>query len=180
MKSIILIVLLLILLLCLPLTFAQNSSLEIESLVKATGSFLDELNEYDEVSLAIIITKDQVPVLKKVYGLANRSFGVPNRIDTKFNIASMNKMFTATAVVQLIQQGKLHFEDKIGELMPNYPNEEVRSKVTVYQLLTHTAGMGNIFGSRYSQIPVNRYQHVDDYLPLFVDDSLCFEPGSVR
>lgn len=93
---------------------------------------------------------------------------IPNRIDTKFNLASMNKMFTAAAVMRLVQDGKLDLDDEVGEHIPDYPNGEVRNNVTVYQLLTHTAGMGNIFGSRYSQTPVNKFQSVDDYLPLFV------------
>jgi D-alanyl-D-alanine carboxypeptidase len=160
------------------LALGATFTVDVERLVTATESFLEELNEYEELSLALMITKDGVPVLEKAYGLANRSFGIPNRIDTKFNLASMNKMFTAVAIMQLVQKGELDLDDKVGDHIPDYPNEEVKKSVTVYQLLTHTAGMGNIFGPRYDQTPVNRFQNVDDYLPLFVSDSLRFTPGS--
>jgi D-alanyl-D-alanine carboxypeptidase len=160
------------------LALGASGTVDVEGLVKSTESFLKELNDYEELSLAVMITKDGVPVLERAYGLANRSFGIPNRMDTKFNLASMNKMFTAVAVLQLVQAGKLHLDDTVGDIIPDYPNEEVKKGVTVYQLLTHTAGMGNIFGARYGQTPVNKYQAVDDYLPLFVGDSLRFAPGS--
>jgi CubicO group peptidase (beta-lactamase class C family) len=68
-----------------------------------------------------MITKDGEPVLAKACGLANRSFDVPNRIGTKFQLASMNKMFTAIAVMQLVRQGKLALDDRIGEHIPVYP-----------------------------------------------------------
>jgi CubicO group peptidase (beta-lactamase class C family) len=155
-----------------------EGAVDVEGLAEATEAFLEELSGYEEVSLALMIARDGVPVLARAYGLANRSFGVPNRVDTRFNLASMNKMFTAVAVMHLVQQGRLHLDDSVGDHIPDYPNEAVRTGVTVYQLLTHTAGMGNIFGTRYSQTPVNRYRSVSDYLPLFVSDDLAFTPGS--
>jgi D-alanyl-D-alanine carboxypeptidase len=161
-----------------PRAPGASSTVDVEELVTTTASFLEELNDYEELSLALMITKDGVPVLENAYGLANRSFDIPNRMDTKFNLASMNKMFTAVAIMQLVQKGELDLDDKIGDHIPDYPNEEVKNSVTVYQLLTHTAGLGNIFGARYGQTPVNKYQSVDDYLPLFVGDSLRFAPGS--
>lgn len=154
------------------------SAVNVEEVVEATTAFLEELNGHEKLSLAVMIAKDGLPVLEKAYGLANRSFGVPNRIDTKFNLASMNKMFTATAVIQLAQRGKLDLKSTVGDYLPDYPNETVKASVTVYQLLTHTGGMGNIFGHVYSQTPVNKFQNVDDYLPLFVDAPLRFTPGS--
>jgi len=155
-----------------------NSKVKVNELVKETEEFLEELNNYEELSLAVIIAKDGLPVLKKAYGLANRSFNIPNKIDTKFNLASMNKMFTAVAIMQLVQKGKLNLNDKIGDHIPDFPNAEVKFNVTVYQLLTHTGGMGNIFGSLYGKIPINKYQKIEDYFPLFVKDSLRFTPGS--
>jgi D-alanyl-D-alanine carboxypeptidase len=149
----------------------------LDTMVSEIEGFLEELNDYQELSLAISIAKDGIPVLERAYGFANRSFNVPNTIDTKFNLASMNKMFTAVAIMQLVQDGRLGLEDSVGSHIPDFPNHEVRG-VTVFQLLTHTAGMGNIFGDRYGEIPSNKYQKVEDYFPLFVNDPLRFSPGS--
>jgi CubicO group peptidase (beta-lactamase class C family) len=160
------------------LSLATERAVDVKALVGATEAFLEELAAFEDLSLAVMVAHEGRPVLARAYGLANRSFDVPNRVDTRFNLASMNKMFTAAAIMQLVQQGKLRLNDKVGDHIPEYPNEAVRNNITVYQLLTHTAGMGNIFGPRYNRTPVNRFQSVDDYLPLFAEDDLRFAPGS--
>src|ERR1041385_8426676 len=74
-----------------------------------------------------------------------KAYNAPNRIDTKFNLGSMNKMFTAVAVAQLVEQGKLSFEDTVGKILPDYPNKEVAEKVKIHHLLTHTSGLDDYF-----------------------------------
>jgi D-alanyl-D-alanine carboxypeptidase len=177
MKRLIILTAVLLVASSLLLVLLGGDRVPVDDLVLATEEFLEELNDYEELSLAVMITKNGVPVLEKAYGSANRSFDAPNRIDTKFNIASMNKMFTAVASMQLVQSGRLRLDDTIGDHIPDFPNEGIK-KVTVYQLLTHTAGLGNIFGKEYGKTPVNRYQDVEDYFPLFVDEPLRFDPGS--
>ena len=54
----------------------------------------------------------------------------------------MNKMFTAVAVAQLAQAGKLRFEDTLSQHLPDYPNRDAAGKVTIHHLLTHTGGTG--------------------------------------
>ena len=67
--------------------------------------------------------------------LASRSPDVPNQIDTRFNLGSMDKMFTAVAVMQLVEQGRLSLDGRISDYWPDYPNQEVARKVTIHQLL---------------------------------------------
>jgi D-alanyl-D-alanine carboxypeptidase len=63
----------------------------------------------------------------------------------------MNKMFTAVATLQLVEDGKLALDDPVGKHLPKYPNKDVASKVTVRHLLTHTGGTGDIFGPEFDQ-----------------------------
>ena len=114
--------------------------------------------------------------LEKAYGLANKDTNTPNKIDTKFNIGSMNKMFTGVAIAQLAERGKLSFNDTVGKLLPDYPNKEV-AKVTVHQLLTHTSGMGSYHNEAYFS-NLDKMKTVGDPLRLFVNDRLAFEPGT--
>lgn len=67
-----------------------------------------------------------------------------NEVETKFSLGSMNKMFTALAALQLIEQGKLKFEDKLIDFVDTswLPQGEVEA-ITVRHLLTHTSGFGN-------------------------------------
>jgi len=79
--------------------------------------FLEKL-VVDLFSGAVLIALNGVPIFKKAYGLANKSFNVPNQIDTKFNLGSMNKMFTA--LPSRSRAGKLAFSDLISKHLPDY------------------------------------------------------------
>jgi len=100
---------------------------------------------------------------------------VPNKVDTKFNLGSMNKMFTAVAIAQLAERGKLAFTDPIGAHLPDYP-EEVAAIVTIHHLLTHTSGLGSYWNERFEATKA-RVRTVQDYLTLFIDEPLAFTPG---
>jgi CubicO group peptidase (beta-lactamase class C family) len=89
----------------------------------------------------------------------------------------MNKMFTAVAVAQLAQQGKLAFDDPLLKHLPDYPNQEIAGKITIHQLLTHTSGLGDYFTDKFMQTSKDRYRTIQDFFPLFVDKPLTGEPG---
>ncbi len=142
------------------------------------ATYLEDLAAEDRFSGAVLIAHEGQPILQESYGLANRDHQVPNQLDTKFNLGSMNKMFTAIAILQLVQQGKLDVEDTIAEHLPDYPNQQIADRVTIHQLLTHTSGLGDFFNAEFYETPKDRLRELEAYLPLFVDDPLRFEPGA--
>ena len=83
-------------------------------------------------------------------------YNAPNRIDTRFNLASVGKMFTAVAIAQLVEQGKLKWTDTLSKVLPDYPNKAQASRITIHQLLTHTSGMGlyweNLFKGNWTAV----------------------------
>lgn len=99
-----------------------------------------------------------------------------NAVDTKFRFGSMGKMFTAVAIAQLAQAGKLSFDDPVGKFLPDYPNAEV-SRVTLHQLLTHTGGTGDIFGPEFMERRAQLRQ-LGDYVALYGSRAPEFPPGS--
>ena len=137
---------------------------------------LDSLGEENKLSGAVLVAKDGVPVASKVAGVANKASGPANRLDTKFNLGSLNKMFTAVAIAQLAQAGRLKFEDTVGKHLPDYPNKAVADKVTIHQLLTHTSGMGT-YSVETFKAQRDKLTSVAAYLPLFVNDPLASAPG---
>ena len=141
-------------------------------------SFLDEQARNGEFSGSVLIALDGIPILQQAYGMADRSLEVPNQIDTKFNLGSMDKMFTAIAIMQLVEQGKLSLHEKIGTYLPAYPNPEIADTVTIHQLLTHSSGFGNYFDSPLYLEKHNQVRSLNDYFALFTDTPLLFEPGS--
>jgi CubicO group peptidase (beta-lactamase class C family) len=146
-------------------------------LVKEIKLFIDKLTSADAFSGAVLIAKDGKPIFKTVHGLANKAYNVPNRLDTKLNVASIGKMFTAVAIGQLAEQGKLSFTDTVGKHLPDYPNKQVAEKVTIHHLLTHSSGLGDFHGAKYVCLETYLRQ-VRDYFPLFVNEPLSFEPGA--
>jgi CubicO group peptidase (beta-lactamase class C family) len=140
-------------------------------------AFLNQQVTEDKLSGAVLIAKDGKAIFKKAYGLADKSTNAPNKTDTKFNLGSMNKMFTSVAIAQLAEKGKLSFDDKVGKYLPDYPNKDVREKVSIHQLLTHTAGLGSFWNKKFDERRTG-IKTVADYLALFADEPLLFEPGA--
>jgi len=130
---------------------------------------MEALAAQGRFSGGVLVAQDGEPILKQAYGLADRALDLPNQVDTKFNLGSMDKMFTAVAIMQLVEQGKLALDDTIADHLPGYPNQEVAKVVTIHHLLTHTSGLGDYSESdRYLELR-DQIRSVADYLPLFVD-----------
>ncbi|TDD79909.1 serine hydrolase domain-containing protein [Actinomadura rubrisoli] len=96
----------------------------------------------DKFSGSLLLAHQGKAVLARAYGKANKRLSIPNRPDTTFVLASMTKMFTAVALVQLAERGKVDFFKTLGTYVKGFP-ADIADKVTVHQLLTHTSGMGD-------------------------------------
>jgi len=146
----------------------------------ALAAFRDKLKQdaaADQFSGAALVAKNGTPIFTSAYGLADRDKKIPNTINTKFRIGSMNKMFTATAVLQLAQSGKLKLTDPLGKYLTDYPNKNIATKVTVEQLLSHTGGTGDFFGPEFDKHRLE-LKTLDDYVKLYGSREPQFEPGS--
>ncbi|MGH3078216.1 MAG: serine hydrolase domain-containing protein [Gaiellaceae bacterium] len=131
----------------------------------------------DRFSGAALVAKSGRILFGSAYGLADRERGISNTLETRFRIGSMNKMFTAVATLQLVEEGKLALDDPVGMHLRSYPNKDVASKVTVRHLLTHTGGTGDIFGPEYDRNILKLREH-DDYVKLYGWRPPSFEPGT--
>jgi CubicO group peptidase (beta-lactamase class C family) len=126
---------------------------------------------------AVLLAKDGRVLFDGAYGLADREKRIANTLDTRFRIGSMNKMFTAVAVLQLVQAGKVRLDAPLGTYLTDYPNKDVAAKVTIHHLLTHTGGTGDIFGPQFFAKRLE-LRTIDDYVKLYGARGLEFEPGS--
>jgi CubicO group peptidase (beta-lactamase class C family) len=100
-------------------------------------------------------------------------------ISTRFNVASIGKLFTKTAVGQLIAQGKLALTDTVGAVLPDYPNPKAHA-ATVNQLLNHQAGVADFFGPAFEAAPKSTFASNADYYQFVAPQPLLFEPGTKR
>ena len=146
-------------------------------LVATLRKRLDEVVAADLFSGAVLVAKDGKTVFAQAYGLADREKKTPNTLKTRFRLGSMNKMFTAVATLQLVQNGKLDLKAPFGNYLTDYPNKDVASKVTIEQMLSHTGGTGDIFGPEFAK---NRLElkTLQDYVKLYGNRGPEFEPGS--
>ncbi|NIS17012.1 MAG: serine hydrolase [candidate division Zixibacteria bacterium] len=140
-------------------------------------AYLKDLVAEDQFSGTVLIALDGEPFYTRFYGEACKRYNVPNKLDTKFNLGSMNKMFTGTAIMQLVEQGKISLEDKVGKYLPDIPGKEIAEKVTIHQLLTHTSGMQDYWDEMFDT-SFWELKTVDGLASLIFEDTLLFEPGS--
>jgi len=149
-----------------------------QELAAAVRTLLEAQTKADEFSGVVLVTKDGRVLFHEAYGFADRDKEIPNQKDTKFNLGSINKSFTRAAIHQLEKQGKLRLDDPIQKFLPDYANRQAAEKVTIRHLLDMTSGIGDFFGRRYDATPKDKIRTLQDYLPLFSDIPLEFEPGT--
>lgn len=116
-------------------------------------------------------------LLERAYGPADREAHAENRTDTRFNIGSINKLFTKTVIAKLIEQGKLAPEDKLSKHLRDFPRDKA-DRITIQQLLDMKSGLGDFFGPRYDAADKSKLKNPRDWFPLFAADTLEFEPGT--
>jgi CubicO group peptidase (beta-lactamase class C family) len=158
-----------------PPEFAIPRLTEAE-LVTQLGSKLNEDAKKGLFSGAVLVAHQGKPVFSSAYGMANRAKAEPNKLTTRFRMGSMNKMFTATSIMQLVQAGKIKLDDPLGKFLTDYPNKDVASKVTIHHLLNHTGGTGDIFGPEFESHRL-QLRTLNDYIKLYGSRGLAFEPG---
>lgn len=148
-------------------------------LLKRFDIGLKRLQNDEEFSGTILIAKDGEPIFSKSIGDANKDFNIPNKTDTKFNVASVGKLFTSIAILQLAEKGLLSLDDPISDYVPSdWLDTTISKKIQIKHLLTHTSGLGDYFKKAYNQWEVPTFREINDYKSLIADDVLQFEPGS--
>jgi D-alanyl-D-alanine carboxypeptidase len=149
-------------------------------ILSSLDKYMEDTVKADEFSGAVLLAKNGKPIFQKAYGLASKEFNAPNRLDTKFNLGSINKIFTRLAIGQLVEKRKLSFDDTIIKHLPDYPNRQAAEKATVLHLLRMSAGIGDFFGDKFDAMAKDRLRKNADFLPLFAAEPLAFEPGAKR
>ncbi len=168
----------------LPLGFSETASksaapkMTDEQIIADLRSRMDRAAAENKFSGAVLVAKNGKILFEHAYGLADRAFNAPNKLDTKFNLGSMGKMFTAVSILQLAQEGKLSLNDTLIKYLPDYPDKDIASKITIHQLLTHTSGLPDMFNDKFMHAAKDEHRTLDTFLPFFTGQPLDFEPGS--
>jgi CubicO group peptidase (beta-lactamase class C family) len=151
---------------------------DVRAMAAAFDAYLDAAVEHDHFSGMVLVARNGVPIFSQSYGMANYELNAPFTPDTVFNVASITKQFTATAILQLQEQGRLNVNDPICTYLDDCPS--AWRPITIRHLLTHTSGIPN-----YSSLPdwdevgaVTEYHSHLEVVALFRDLPLEFAPGA--
>ncbi len=140
-------------------------------------AFVNEFVKDGRFSGAVLVARDGQPVLREGFGLANREWDMPVGPDTEFRLGSLTKQFTAAAILQLAEQGKLKLDDPIGKYYASAP--KTWDKITLAMLLSHRSGIPSYTDiSGYFRGPARLDTTPEALIALTRDQPLEFEPGT--
>lgn len=160
---------LLLFVLALPLAAADDLAARLDAL--AAKQF-----KADEPGAAILVSKGGKPLLRKGYGMADLEQGIPISPDHVFRLGSITKQFTAVAVLQLVESGKIALDAPITKYLPDAP---VHGKtITVEHLLTHTSGIPSYTGKQDFRKRIAENLEPQDMIDMVAKDALEFDPGT--
>lgn len=151
--------------------FGQDKASKIDSLVSL-------YHKYGQFNGSVLVADNGKVLYEKGFGLANMEWNVPNTPDTRFRLGSITKQFTATLILQLVEQGKIKLDGKLIDYLPDY-RKDTGEKVTIHNLLSHTSGIPS-----YTSLPgffqnVSRNPYtVDEFIKKYASGDLEFEPGT--
>jgi len=149
---------------------------------QAKGHKIDELlslyHNYQQFNGAALVAENGKVIYKKGFGLANMEWNIPNEPDTKFRLGSITKQFTATLILQLVEQGKIKLDGKVSDYLPDY-RKDTGDRMTIHHLLSHTSGIPNYTGQAgfFESVSRNPFK-VDDFVKKYASGDLEFEPGA--
>ena len=148
-------------------------------------AILTRHHEAADFSGVCLVKQGDTPIVHEAFGLAHRGFGVPNTVETRFDIASVTKIFTAAAIMQIVDRGQLALDTRVMPLL-GIDGTAISDEVTVYHLLTHTSGIADDAdeeaGEDYEQLFVDKpnysIRETADFLPQFAYKPPVFAPGT--
>ena len=163
----------------MPQKTGKPDQLSVSEFVQELDAYLETTTEKDLFSGVVLVAHKGKPIFKKAYGMADRERNISNQVNTRFCIGSMNKMFTAVAIAQLVEQGKLSYDDLIGKYLgAEWILSEVGEKVKISHLLSHTSGIAEYFTDEFFNSSAEIYRTLEDYKPFVKEKSLTFKPGT--
>jgi CubicO group peptidase (beta-lactamase class C family)/outer membrane lipoprotein-sorting protein len=164
----------------MPQKTGQPDQLSVSEFVRELDAYLETSTEKDIFSGVVLFAREGKPIFKKAYGMADREGNIPNQLNTKFCIGSMGKMFTAVSIAQLVEQGKLSYDDLIGKYLgADWILPEVGEKVKISHLLSHTSGIAEFLDDEfYKFTEPGTHWTLEDRKPIVKEKSLTFEPGT--
>lgn len=133
----------------------------------------------EDFSGSVLVARDGRILYQHAFGYANLEWKIPNDLQTKFEIGSMTKQFTALLVLQLVNDARINLDGHLSDYLPYY-RKDTGNRVTVRQLLSHTSGIPNFISMPgFLDGPASRTTYrVKDFAQRYCSGDLEFDPGT--
>lgn len=148
------------------------------ALAAALERYAERLAEADVFSGTVLVARKGQVILAGAYGAARRDPMTRNTLETRFELASLSKLFTAVAIAQLVEQGRISFDSSVTSVLPDYPNPTAGRRITIHHLLTHTSGLPDFYRNGKLRAFEDSIHSLRDFWRTFALDSLWSEPGA--
>jgi CubicO group peptidase (beta-lactamase class C family) len=156
--------------------FVNAQQKTVEQLSLEFDKIMSEQFKTNETGATVLVARKGQIIYKKAFGMANLELNVPMQVDNVFWLASMGKQFTAVAILQLMEQGKLNVQDEITKFIPDYPTQG--NKITIEHLLTHTSGIHNFSGMKDPEKKLVLDCTPNEVIDFFKNLPMRFTPGT--
>jgi len=151
---------------------------------KSLNQLFQELEDQDRFSGVVLITRGETDLYSGAFGYASRTWKIRNALDIRFDTASITKLFTTAAILQLIDQKLLAFKTSAIDYL-GLEGTKISNEVNVFHLLTHTSGIGDdceeedgeIYEDLWKTKPNYSIRNTEDFLPQFIYKEPNFAPG---
>jgi CubicO group peptidase (beta-lactamase class C family) len=156
---------------------AQQQSLE--PAVKQIDQLMQTRSAAGDFNGSALVARQGRVIYARGLGLANREWNIPNDVQTKFEIGSMTKQFTALLILQFANEGRIRLDAHISDYLPYY-RKDTGSRVTISELLSHTSGVPNFLQTPgFLAGPASRTTYgVEEFSKKYCSGDLHFEPGT--
>lgn len=152
-------------------TYAQSKK-------EKLSNVMETYHRYNMFDGAVLVAEEGRVVYKGAFGLANREWNIPNTTDTKFMIGSISKPITSMLVLIQVQKGLIGLDKTIADYLPDF-SEKNGKRITIRQLMSHSSGMPNYdIIKDFFPLVSRKFYTREDYIKLYKDSALVFEPGS--
>jgi len=138
---------------------------------------LGDMCEAGEFSGVVLVSRKGATLLQGACGFEDKAHAIPIEMDTRFNLASLNKLFTSTAVAQLAESGALNLDDPLGRHLEGLP-AQAAEEVTIRHLLQMRSGWGDYWTDEDYIGRWRNLRTVSDYMEFLGDEPLRFTPGT--
>ena len=163
-------------LLFLILSFTQITNAQDKT--EKLGELMKSYHQFNMFDGTILVAENGKIIYKAAFGMANHEWDIPNTTDTKFMLGSVSKPVTAILTLIQVQKGLIDLDKTISDYIPGFSKKN-GNRITIRQLLNHTSGMPNydIIKDFFPKISRQNFSR-DEYMKLYMDSALVFEPGS--